>query len=114
MPVLNPGAIYAALYWRPDSKCHWAIIVADDSTSGQKLHATNLESPAWQYACDDFGVTTEQKPLVILGQIGMCNNMPLFSHLATGRVRRVSAHGHTVLTTCNYRENEVQVGERWS
>ena len=82
MPVLNPGAIYAALYWRPDSKHHWAIIVADDSTSGQKLHATNLESPAWQYACDDFGVTIERKPLVILGQIGMFDNMTLFSYLA--------------------------------
>ena len=82
MPVLNPGAIYAALYWRPDGRYHWAIIVADDSTSGQKLHATNLESPAWQYACDDFGVTIERKPLVILGQIGMFDNMTLFSYLA--------------------------------
>ncbi|KAM5541505.1 hypothetical protein V8D89_004695 [Ganoderma adspersum] len=57
MPVLTPGAIYAAPYWRPDGKYHWAIIVADNYSSGQKLHATNLE-------------TTERKPLVVLGQIG--------------------------------------------
>nr|VWP01746.1 Global transcription regulator sge1 [Ganoderma boninense] len=68
-PSPKRHTIYAALYWRPDGKYHWAIIVADDSSSGQKLHATNLECPAWQYAIDSFAVATERKPLVILAQI---------------------------------------------
>ena len=68
-PPLTPNGIYAALYWRADGKYHWALIVADSSVSGKKLHATNVEGP-WRYASDDFDVSTEWKPLVILAKIG--------------------------------------------
>ena len=93
MPTLLPRAIYAALYWRPDGKYHWAIIIADDPTSGQKLHATNLESPAWQYACDDFGVATERKPLVVLGQMGVFGQHEALSgHVGRVHTRAASHH----------------------
>ncbi|KAI0717542.1 P-loop containing nucleoside triphosphate hydrolase protein [Cerioporus squamosus] len=69
-PLLTPNTIYATLYWRADGKYHWALIVADSSVSGKKLHATNLDDPTtWCYASDDFNVSTEWKPLVILAQI---------------------------------------------
>ncbi|KAI0354728.1 hypothetical protein OH77DRAFT_487112 [Trametes cingulata] len=70
-PPLKANAIYAALYWRADGKYHWALVVADTTTSGQKLHATNLDNPeVWRYANDPFDVSTEWKPLVILAQLG--------------------------------------------
>ncbi|RPD61105.1 hypothetical protein L226DRAFT_534753 [Lentinus tigrinus ALCF2SS1-7] len=73
-PPLTPNAIYAALYWRTDGKYHWALIVTDSSVSGKKLHATNLEDPTtWRYASDDFDVSAEWKPLVILAQIGVAS-----------------------------------------
>ncbi|KAI0370005.1 hypothetical protein BV20DRAFT_966989 [Pilatotrama ljubarskyi] len=75
-PPLTPNTIYAALYWRADGKYHWALIVADTTTSGQKLHATNLDHPeVWCYANDAFDVSTEWKPLVILGHIGAVSNV---------------------------------------
>ncbi len=70
-PLLTPNAIYAALYWRADGKYHWALIVAESPVSGKKLHATNLEDPTtWRYASDEFDVSSEWKPLVILAKIG--------------------------------------------
>ncbi|RDX43042.1 hypothetical protein OH76DRAFT_1390924 [Lentinus brumalis] len=71
-PLLTPNAIYAALYWRADGKYHWALIVAESPVSGKKLHATNLEDPTtWRYASDEFDVSSEWKPLVILAKIGV-------------------------------------------